>query len=152
MQRALKACHRVGSYCRKSVFGACIESCDSYCCFNSPLSRILNEQLRGSAGLGGYGHAKKPNCDGIPVAALAEVDWSRVDLSEWLTLLTDADLILTTTGLDLTTLTEGQGNRTAERLGDLSEVQTVGEANQAAEAPGWAETLDGLPRLGEGSP
>jgi hypothetical protein len=74
-----------------------------------------------------------------------------VDLSEWLTLLTDADLILTTTGLDLTTLTEGQGNRTAERLEDLSEVQTVGEANRAAEAQGWAETLEGLPRPGEGS-
>lgn len=152
VQRALKACHRVGSYCRKSVFGACIESRDSYCCFNSPLSRILNEQLRGPAGLGGYGRAKNPNCAGIPVAALAEVDWSRVDLSEWLTMLTDADLILTTTGLDLTTLTEGSGNRTAERLEDLSAVQTVGEANRAAEAQGWAETLDGLPRPGEGSP
>ncbi|WP_246194959.1 conjugal transfer protein TraN [Allochromatium palmeri] len=78
----------------------------------SPLSRILNEQLRGPAGLGGYGRAKHPNCAGIPVAALAEVDWSRVDLSEWLTMLTDADLILTTTGLDLTTLTD-RGRRAA---------------------------------------
>ncbi|AFL73498.1 conjugal transfer protein TraN [Thiocystis violascens] len=145
VQRELKSCHRVGAYCKKNLFGACIESRDSYCCFHSPLSRILHEQIRGQVG-GGYGSAKHPNCAGIPVATLAEIDWSRIDLSEWLVMLTDSDLILTTTGLDLETLTEGQGNRRAKRLEDLREIQTVGGANREAETQGWTETLETLPR------
>ncbi|WP_295402596.1 conjugal transfer protein TraN [uncultured Thiocystis sp.] len=52
VQRELKVCHRVGSYCKKTFFGACIESRDSFCCFNTPLSRILNEQIRGQTGPG----------------------------------------------------------------------------------------------------
>ncbi|WP_342450225.1 conjugal transfer protein TraN [Thiorhodococcus minor] len=149
VQRELKSCHRVGSYCKKNFFGACIESRDSFCCFNSPLSRILNEQIRGQASIGGYGSAKHPNCSGITVETLTQVDWSRIDLSEWLTMLTESDLILTTTDLDLETLTEGQGNRTADRLEDLSDVQTVGEANRNAETQGWEETLETLPRAVE---
>ncbi|WP_242470761.1 conjugal transfer protein TraN [Thiocystis violacea] len=152
VQRELKSCHRVGSYCKKNFFGACIESRDRFCCFNSPLSRILNEQIRGQAGIGGYGSAKHPNCAGIAVERLAQVDWSRIDLSEWLVMLTEADLIVTTTDLDLETLTEGEGNRTADRLEDLSDVQTVGEANRAAEAQGWEETLETVPGSAEATP
>ncbi|AFL74909.1 hypothetical protein [Thiocystis violascens] len=59
-----------------------------------------------------------------------------------------SDLILTTTDLDLATLTEGQGNRAADRLQDLRAVQTVGEAHREAEAQRWAEILETLPRAG----
>ena len=148
VQRELKACHRVGAYCQKNFFGACIESRDSFCCFNSPLSRILHEQIRGQTGTG-YGSAKHPNCSGIAVETLSEVDWSQIDLSEWLTMLTAADLIVTTTDLNLETLTEGEGNRTEARLQDLSDVQTVGEANREAETQGWEETLETLPTPAE---
>ena len=63
-------------------------------------------------------------------------------------MLTASDLIVTTTDLDLETLTEGEGNRTGRRLEDLSDVQTVGEANREAEAQGWEETLETLPTAG----
>ncbi|MBK1717309.1 conjugal transfer protein TraN [Thiocystis violacea] len=146
VQRELKACHRVGSYCKKNLFGACIESRDSYCCFNTPLSRLLNEQIRGQIGPG-YGRAQAPNCAGLGITALARVNWSAIDLGEWLQMLTAADIILTPSDrMTFEALTEGQDNRTQARLEDLSDVQTVGGANQEAEAQGWAETLPILPR------
>ncbi|MDV5555431.1 conjugal transfer protein TraN [Enterobacter hormaechei] len=40
-KRALKNCTYVGSYCKSKVLGACIEKEKAYCCFNSPLSRII---------------------------------------------------------------------------------------------------------------
>ena len=149
-QRELKACHRVGSYCKKNFVGACIESRDSYCCFNTPLSRILNEQIRGQLGPG-YGCAKHPDCGGIGVNALACVNWSAIDLREWLQMLTAADIVLTPSDqMTFEALTEGQGNRTQARLKDLSEVRTVGEANREAEAQGWSETLPRATDAGQG--
>jgi conjugal transfer mating pair stabilization protein TraN len=73
VQRELKACHRVGFYCRKKLLGACIESRDSDCCFNTPLSRILNEQIRGQFDRDD-GSAKDPDCSGIGIADLGRVD------------------------------------------------------------------------------
>jgi hypothetical protein len=43
VKRELKSCHYVGSYCKSKVLTACIERRKAYCCFNSPLARILDE-------------------------------------------------------------------------------------------------------------
>ena len=52
-------------------------------------------------------------------------------------MLTAANLIVTPSDrMTFEALTEGQGNRTATRLDDLRDVQTVGGANRAAEAQG----------------
>ncbi len=49
-KRELKSCHYVGSYCASDVLGVCIERRKSYCCFTTPLARILNEQVRPQLG------------------------------------------------------------------------------------------------------
>lgn len=89
-QRALKNCHYVGSYCKTEVFGTCIEERESYCCFNSPLSRIIQEQIRPQ--IGGWGDAENPMCGGVMVSQLNNVDWTNVDLSEYMAMLTQYDL------------------------------------------------------------
>ncbi|WP_295402594.1 hypothetical protein [uncultured Thiocystis sp.] len=62
-------------------------------------------------------------------------------------MLTAANIIITPSDqMTFETLTEGQGNRTATRLDDLRDVQTVGGANREAEGQGWSETLERLPR------
>ncbi|MDF5446992.1 conjugal transfer protein TraN, partial [Vibrio parahaemolyticus] len=82
-KRALKNCTYVGSYCKSKVLGACIEKREAYCCFNSPLSRIIQEQVRPQLGQN-FGDPKNPQCEGIPLDKIAEIDWSKINLDEWL--------------------------------------------------------------------
>jgi len=50
------------------------------------MSRIIQEQIRPQLGLS-WGTAREPNCDGVPIASLENVDWGQVDLSEWMAIL-----------------------------------------------------------------
>jgi conjugal transfer mating pair stabilization protein TraN len=84
--KQLKNCAYVGSYCKTKVLGACVEKREAYCCFNSPLSRLIQEQVRPQLGLT-WGEPSAPQCEGIPVERLAEVDWKKVNLDEWLGML-----------------------------------------------------------------
>ena len=54
-------CHGVGSYCsaRLPIIRTCIETTETCCCFNSRLSRIINEQGRAQLGRG-WGGARAP--------------------------------------------------------------------------------------------
>ena len=89
--RALKQCHYVGSYCRKKVLGACIEKRYAYCCYKSPLGRILQEQIRQQLpGRPSFGTAKNPECDGLTLEEFSNVDWDRVNLDEWIALQQEA--------------------------------------------------------------
>lgn len=82
-KRVLKSCHYVGSNCKSKFLGACVEKRQSYCCFTSPLSRIIQEQVRPQLGLG-WGSVKSPNCEGLSASQLNQVDWSQVNLDEWI--------------------------------------------------------------------
>lgn len=110
-KRQMKVCHYVGSFCKTQVLGVCIEKRDSYCCFNSPLSRILQEQVRAQTGRS-WGSGREPDCGGLRPPELAQVDWDRVDLSEWLALLSIAGEMPTQRTLDLAGLT-GSGSQFA---------------------------------------
>lgn len=81
--RDLKLCHDVGSFCSQKVMGVCTERKESFCCYTSMLSRIMNEQVRGLLGLG-FGTPEEPSCGGITTTQLASVDMSQMDLSEWM--------------------------------------------------------------------
>jgi conjugal transfer mating pair stabilization protein TraN len=87
-KRELRSCHNVGSYCKTEVLFACIERRKAYCCFNTPLARILNEQIRPQLGRG-WGEADSPDCTGLAVNHLGRIDWSRVNLDEWLAILAE---------------------------------------------------------------
>ena len=84
MKRDARLCHGVGSYCsrRIGVIEVCVEKTETYCCFNSRLARILNEQGRAQVGRG-WGSAESPDCGGFSVAQLQSLDFSRMDLSEF---------------------------------------------------------------------
>jgi conjugal transfer mating pair stabilization protein TraN len=84
MKRDNRLCHGVGSYCsaRVPVLRTCIETTQSYCCFNSRLARILNEQGRAQLGRG-WGEPQSPDCSGFTLAQLQALDLARMDLSEF---------------------------------------------------------------------
>lgn len=87
MKQGAGLCHAVGTYCSSCirVLGHCV-SCITHttakCCFNSALSRIVNEQGRAQLGKG-WGSAQSPDCSGFTVAQLQRLDFSRMDLTEF---------------------------------------------------------------------
>jgi conjugal transfer mating pair stabilization protein TraN len=89
MKRDARLCVEFGDYCSSciSVFGhcvACLERTKSFCCFNSHLARIINEQGRAQVGKGWGGDtARSPDCSGFTVGELQSLDFSRMDLSEF---------------------------------------------------------------------
>ncbi|WP_374942083.1 conjugal transfer protein TraN [Sphingomonas sp.] len=74
-------CHYVGSYCASSVLGVCVTKRKAYCCFESKLSRILQEQGRPQIGKP-WGSPKRETCLGFTVDEFARLDLSAMDFSE----------------------------------------------------------------------
>ncbi len=95
VKKAMKQCHYLGDYCSARFLGVCYEHRDSYCCYKSPLSRIIHEQLNTVFGIPFPPPSFQPACRGFTPAQLATVDWSMIDLSEWVALLKMADLMPT---------------------------------------------------------
>ncbi len=107
-KRKLRSTHFVGSYCAQSALFACIEKKETYCEFSSPLARILNEQIRPQLGLG-WGTAKSPNCTGMTINQISNVNWDLVDLSEWKAILSANNMLKTIQDTTMNKLT-GSGN------------------------------------------
>ena len=85
MRLGQNLCHKVGTYCSKKIkflVKICIEHKQSYCCYNSRLARIINEQGRAQIGKG-WGSAESPNCSGFTMDEFAALDFSAMDLSEF---------------------------------------------------------------------
>jgi conjugal transfer mating pair stabilization protein TraN len=87
MKEGANLCHRVGSYCSSCirVFGrcvTCIERTTSKCCFNSVLSRVVNEQGRAQIGKS-WGGAQDPDCSGFTIAQLQTLNFAAMDLTEF---------------------------------------------------------------------
>ena len=82
LQRGASLCHRVGSYCSNRLLGSCITRTYSHCCFNSVLSRIINEQGRPQVGRS-WGSARSPSCDGFTIAELQSLDFGAMDFTEF---------------------------------------------------------------------
>ena len=84
MHRDTNLCVFVGSFCssRIPILRTCIEETESFCCFNSRLARIINEQGRGQIGKG-WGSGESPDCSGFTSDEFQRLDFSRIDLSEF---------------------------------------------------------------------
>ncbi len=82
MKKGENLCYQVGSYCSKKVFGVCLERKRSFCCYNSRLGRIINEQGRAQIGKG-WGSAKEPNCTGFTQNEFSRINFAAIDLSEF---------------------------------------------------------------------
>lgn len=151
-KRELESCHYVGSYCKSEVRTACIERRKAYCCFNTPLARILNEQIRPQLGRG-WGESDDPDCSGIAVEDFSRIDWEQVNLDEWLAILAETGHYPPLTDLDLEQLTgtgseydiANQREDAAERSNNRADGLDSDAARWDAENELWESTLPGLP-------
>ena len=74
-------CHKVGSYCSSSFLGICKTRKQVYCCFESKISRILQEQGRPQLGKP-WGKPKTETCEGFTVFEFQRLDLAIMDFSE----------------------------------------------------------------------
>lgn len=129
-KKDVKSCNYVGSYCADEVLGQCIEKREAYCCFNSPLSRIINEQVAPQL-TGGFGSPENPECGGLTVQQVSSIDWSQVDLGEWTGMLSQYGL-LPDASISMESIT-----------GSGSALNRINGTRQSADVRA-AERLDGL--------
>ena len=92
VKKEIRSCTYIGEYCATSLGFGCIEQRRAYCCYNSPLSRIINEQAIPQLGQT-FGTPDNPQCTGLTVAEVQALDWTRIDLSEWYGLLIEEDML-----------------------------------------------------------
>jgi hypothetical protein len=81
-RRGQGLCHYVGSYCAEKFLGQCIQKKQTFCCFDSKLSRIFQEQGRNQLGKG-WGSGRGPSCEGLTVEQLQDLNFDSMDLSEF---------------------------------------------------------------------
>ena len=76
-------CHYVGEYCDTSwgLIG-CVQKANAYCCFNSKIGRIIQEQARKQTGKS-WGSPTSPKCTGLTPEEFQSLDFSDIDLSEY---------------------------------------------------------------------
>jgi conjugal transfer mating pair stabilization protein TraN len=74
-------CHKVGTYCSDRVLGVCVTRKDAYCCFQSKISRILQEQGRPQIGKP-WRTPRTETCEGFTIYEFQQLDLSVMDFSE----------------------------------------------------------------------
>lgn len=79
--KQIGTCTHLGSFCQTKVLGMCVIKKDRYCCFNSPVTRVLREQLD-RTGVSDLGTAKRPNCDGITFEQMSRINLDDSDDGE----------------------------------------------------------------------
>lgn len=137
-KKDMKVCHLVQrNYCHAYLncmfCKICIEYRDRYCCFSSPLARIMMQQIKPQLGMS-WGSGKHPNCSGLRIGDVGIVDFSAINLTEWISLLKVSNVIpsgspnfqnMTGTGSTVwNNLTPDRKNvyeRTQERMADMQD-------------------------------
>ncbi|ENQ7794982.1 conjugal transfer protein TraN [Pseudomonas aeruginosa] len=107
-KKETRQCSFVGSYCASEVLGSCVEKREAHCCFGSVVARIIQEQGREQLGMG-FGDPKSPSCEGLTPGQLGQLDWNRIDLSEWIGMLSVTGNLPTANTVSLDHLT-GSGS------------------------------------------
>lgn len=75
-------CHEVGTKCAVKIFGSCIQKKKVYCCFDSLLARIIQEQGRKQLGRD-WGSGSSPDCRGFYVDEFMRIDFTKFDFGEY---------------------------------------------------------------------
>ena len=130
-QKLCTAPTTIGTYCSADMLGICVARKEAYCCFSSPFSRIFQEQARPQLGMT-FGDPKAPTCEGLPISKIAELDFNKMDFSEWIGMLKISEQLpvdsLTADAMyDKANITKGKlPNAAKENAQDRLDIQTQG--------------------------
>ncbi len=81
--------YEVGSYCSKKILGVCIQHSQGYCTFSDMLSYDVQIQGRmGQLGIN-FGSGSSPDCSGISVQQLQDIDFAKINFANVVTQVED---------------------------------------------------------------
>lgn len=80
-ERIQGKCHEVGEYCAEKALGVCIRKKRTYCCFQTKLARLVQEQGRSQLGIS-WGDPKNPACRGLTLQEVQRIDFGKLNLQE----------------------------------------------------------------------
>ena len=83
------------STCEKKILGVCVKSQHHYCCYNTPLARIVIEQALPMLNKTIDVDTDAKSCAGLTFEDIQALDWDKIDLSEWIGLMAGAGLLPT---------------------------------------------------------
>jgi conjugal transfer mating pair stabilization protein TraN len=146
VKRELKSCSYRGQYCANRVLGVCLERRRGYCCFSSPLSRIMQEQIQPLLGMS-LGSGRNPQCGGLTIAQLQSVDFNQIDLTEWMEILLDEGVMPDGPDATLEALT-GSGRALADAM--PPGMDRLNAVDRAVGRVGQIDSEDILQRAREG--
>ena len=72
----LDSCTYQGRRCTKKVLGKCLVYTEEYCCYSSPLARIIMDGVS-------FKDRSRNKCEGIRLEEMSELNLEDIDLSEW---------------------------------------------------------------------
>ncbi|WP_447083151.1 conjugal transfer protein TraN [Burkholderia glumae] len=77
LKRGQNLCVQYKQWCSTKVLGVCVEEKKGYCCFNSLIAKIVNQQGKAQLGIQFAG------CGGLTADQLQQIDFSKIDFSEF---------------------------------------------------------------------
>jgi conjugal transfer mating pair stabilization protein TraN len=80
-KRRARFCHYVGTRKGKGKIDRLYKRWESYCCYNSKLSRIIQEAGHSQLGIS-WGSAENPNCRALTLDEIQRMDFSKINFSE----------------------------------------------------------------------
>ena len=81
--KAKKVTVSVGERCDRQVLGACIQKSQVYCVFQGKLARIIQEQGRRDQLGVKFGSGNSPNCRGITIPELQQINFDLINFSDF---------------------------------------------------------------------
>lgn len=81
--KAKKITVSVGDRCDKKVLGVCVQKSQVYCVFDGKLARIIQEQGRRDQLGVKFGSGDSPNCRGITVPELQNINFDKINFSDF---------------------------------------------------------------------
>lgn len=133
-KRSKGLCIEVGTYCahKEKLTGICLTKKTSFCCFETKLLKVIQEQGRRQLGLS-FGDPEHTNCRGLTPDELSRVDFSKLDLRE-----VEAEIM---SSFDI-------GKMDATLRERLDQIQTSVDSFKPKEMSGIGEGVSGQPLVG----
>lgn len=117
-------CVMVGTYCAEKLGGQCIRKKTTFCCYDSKLAKIIQEQGKRQIGLG-LGSPEHPQCQGLTPDQLSKIDFSKVNFSDLF-----QDIAASTKAPNVQKITEGIQQSMRDKTRHITNSQkTQGRSN-----------------------